>query len=225
MYCLHTLSQAAHNFSPARATIECTVTRFVRQNERVPMAEFAPHLETADPVAAERMRTLETIEQRLLWLSTLIIHHANSVRSAPPRPRRASSLLRLGRLDHDRASLFPFSASGDRAAIAARLAGLSRRPVLAWPPSPGIPDPIAQLCARRLPQPHQRPRPRRLLDRLGRPRRQPRPSPPWRIPTPTAISMASPHRFIALVGHRAELDEGNVWEAILDTNTPRRATS
>ncbi len=27
----------------------------------------------------------------------------------------------------------------------------------------------------------------------------------------------APHRFIALVGD-AELDEGNVWEAILDTN-------
>ena len=42
-------------------------------------------------MAAERIRTLETIEQRLLWLSTLIIHHANNVRPNPPRPDRRAS--------------------------------------------------------------------------------------------------------------------------------------
>jgi len=35
----------------------------------------------ADTTAARRLKTLEAIQQRVLWLSTLIMHHANHVRS------------------------------------------------------------------------------------------------------------------------------------------------
>ena len=69
-----------------------------------------------------------------------------------------------------------------------------------------------------VPEPHEGPGRRRLLDRLGRARRR-RPAvrrggAPLRR-RPLRLDAAPPARFIALVGD-AELDEGNVWEAIAD---------
>ena len=66
-----------------------------------------------------------------------------------------------------------------------------------------------------LPVAHQGPRPGRLLDRLGRPRRG-RAAVRGRGPSLRRRCTSAPRpagRFVALIGD-AELDEGNVWEAI-----------
>ena len=54
-------------------------------------------------ICSDPTDTLREIEQRVLWLSTAMIHHANRVRPNPVRVegRRPSGVLRVDGLDHD----------------------------------------------------------------------------------------------------------------------------
>ena len=134
--------------------------------------------------------------------------------------RRPPGLERLGRLDPDRA-LLPLAARGrPRRDQAARLAGLPLAPVPAGQPRRVDADAAARVRrAPVVPVPDQGPGPGRLLDGLGRARapsrRCSRPSPTATCGSTSAKRIASQpeRRFVALVGD-AELDEGNVWEAI-----------
>ena len=125
-------------------------------------------------VAADELAALESIQRRVLWLATNMIHHANHVRpnldgSKIGGHQASSSSVDL---DPDRALLPRARSRRPRRRQAARLAGLPRRPVPARQPAQEVPDRAA------LPQGHpgvpqqvEGPRPDRLLDRLGRARR------------------------------------------------------
>ena len=185
------------------------------------MAEFAPHHETTDPVAAERIRTLETIEQRLLWLSTLIIHHANNVRPNPAKAKIGGHQASCASVVSIMTALyFHFLQAGDRVAIKPHASPVYH---------------AVQYLLGRLPQEYLT----QLRSYGGLQAYPSRTKDPDRVDFSTgsvglgAVAPAfaalahtyadrhfdgvAPHRFIALVGD-AELDEGNVWEAILDTN-------
>ena len=85
--------------------------------------ESAPDQDTtgsisAAPVSAERLQALEQIQERLLWLSTLMIHHANNVRPNPEGAKvgghQASSASVVSILT---ALYFHFLQAGDRVSI------------------------------------------------------------------------------------------------------------
>src|SRR5918997_4448333 len=69
-------------------------------------------------ISPEDLATLEAIERRLLWLSTLIIHHANNVRPNPEKSKvgghQASSASVVTLLT---ALYFHFLRAGDRVSI------------------------------------------------------------------------------------------------------------
>ena len=131
--------------------------------------------EASEPdIRDDELAVLESIQRRVLWLATAIIHHANHVRPNPDGIKvgghQASSASVVSILT---ALYFQLPAGRrPRGGQAARLAGLPRRPVPARQPAARVPDHAARV--RRpagLPEPHQGPGPGRLLDRLGRPRR------------------------------------------------------
>ena len=122
----------------------------------------------------ETLATLESIERRLLWLSTQIIHHANNVRPNPDKSKvgghQASSASVA--TDPHRALLSIPAPRRPRLDQTARLARLPRRAIPARPPRPLVPDDAARV--RRpagLSVAHQGPGSGRFLDRLGRARR------------------------------------------------------
>lgn len=70
-------------------------------------------------LSPEQMSTLQEIERRVLWLSTLIVHHANNVRENPDKPTKvgghqASSASVVSILT---ALYFHFMQAGDRVSI------------------------------------------------------------------------------------------------------------
>ena len=174
------------------------------------------------PTAAE-LAALGEVERRVLWLATRIVDHANRERR-PPRPaegRRPPGVLGLDG-QHDDGALVLGPGADDRVSVKPHAS-----PVL---------HAISYLLGR-LEQPQLKtlrefgglqaypsrtkdPFPRRLLDRLGRPRAPPRRCSARWPPATSRRTSAAPRRgrFISLLGD-AELDEGNVWEAILDPAT------
>lgn len=184
------------------------------------MAQLTPSQYT-DPLASESIHTLETIQQRVLWLATNIIHHANNVRPNPSKAKigghQASSASVVSIMT---ALYFRFLQPGDRVAIKPH----------ASPVYHAIQYLLGRLPAERLTQ---------LRSYGGLQAYPSRTKDPDYVDFSTgsvglgAVAPAfaalahtyathhfdnvAPHRFIALVGD-AELDEGNVWEAILDTN-------
>ncbi len=121
-----------HNF---RSTIGTTV-----QSPR--MSDILASRREALPPSDE-LEALESVERRVLWLATNIIHHANHVRPKDDdaEGRRPPGLVGLDGLDPDRA-LLPDLAAGGRPRLgqAARLAGPARDPVPARPARPNVPD-------------------------------------------------------------------------------------
>ena len=169
---------------------------------------------------APELATLEEIQRRVLWLAVRMVDHAN--RERPPGEikvggHQASSASMVGIMT---ALWFGhLGRSRQGRGEAARLARVPRHQVPDRRARPLVPHPAAR--ARRaagVPEPDQGPRRVRLLDRVGRPRRR-RPAVRRRRPPlprrPLRRGRDPPARFIALAGD-AELDEGNVWEAITD---------
>ena len=132
--------------------------------------------------------------------------------------RRSPGLVGVDRHDHDGALLRRPARRGPGLGEAARSAGAPGDQLPARSARPRVPDRAAELRrAAELPQQDQGSRPGRLLDRVGRDRRDGDRS-GARCPTATSAATSTtdrPGRHIALVGD-AELDEGAAWEAIID---------
>src|SRR3954454_14705407 len=185
------------------------------------MAQFVPLQETAKPLSADYIQALEAIQQRVLRLSTQIVHHANNVRPNPYKSKvgghQASSASVVSIMT---ALYFHFLKEGDRVAVKPH----------ASPVFHAIQYLLGQLPQEYLTQ----------LRSFGGlqvyPRRTKDPdkvdfstgsvglgavAPAFAALAHTSASHhfedVAPHRFVALLGD-AELDEGNVWEAILDPN-------
>jgi len=168
-------------------------------------------------VSEEELATLESIQRRVLWLSTLIIHHANNVRPNPDKNKvgghQASSASMVSILT---ALYFHFLRSGDRVAVKPHaspayhaiqylLGNLEQhyltelrafKGLQAYPSRTKDPDPVdfstgsvglGVTAPAFAALAH-----RYALDQFGQ---------------------VNSRRFIALAGD-AELDEGSVWEAV-----------
>lgn len=171
------------------------------------------------PVSPETVALLETIQQRVLWLATMIIHHANNVRPNPDGVKvgghQASSASTVSILT---ALYFHFLQPGDRIAIKPH----------ASPVFHAIQYLLGQLSAEYLTTLRQ------YKGLQAYPSRSKDPDPVdfstgsvgLGVVAPAFAALAQKYslahfgsvtskRFIALVGD-AEMDEGNVWEAVLD---------
>ncbi|MCC6792590.1 MAG: pyruvate dehydrogenase [Thermomicrobiales bacterium] len=183
------------------------------------MASTAPRASEEPAISPEDLAVLQQIEQRVLWLSTLMIHHANNVRPNPEKSKvgghQASSasvvsiitslyfhFLRSG----DRVSIKPHASPAYHAAqfLLGRLDG-KYLPTLreygglqAYPSRTKDPDPVDFSTG---------------SVGLG-------------AVAPVFAALASKYnelhfgqvtsnRFISLIGD-AELDEGNVWETVAE---------
>ena len=170
-------------------------------------------------VSSEKLTTMEAIQQRLLWLSTMIIHHANNVRPNPDGTKvgghQASSASVVSILT---ALYFHFLEAGDRVSIKPHAAPVFHS---------------IQYLLNRLP--------RNYLTELrsyGGLQAYPSRTKDYAeidfstgsvglgavAPAFAALTQqyarhhfgdVTAQRYIALIGD-AELDEGNVWEALLD---------
>ena len=197
------------------------------------MAEFAPsqeqeivnvrdlNLHDSTLRDGDYLQTLEVIQRRVLWLSAQIVHHANSVRPNPDKSKvgghQASSASVVSIMT---ALYFHFLKHGDRVAVKPH----------ASPVFHAIQYLLGQLPEKYLTQ---------LRSYGGLQAYPSRTKDPDQVDFSTgsvglgAVAPAfaalahtyathhfeevAPRRFVALVGD-AELDEGNVWEAILDPN-------
>lgn len=186
--------------------------------------ETTPPLPTATlpappPLDAERLATLDEVQRRVLWLATLIVHHANHVRPNPDGTKvgghQASSASMVTILT---ALYFHFLQQGDRVSVKPH----------ASPAYHAVQYLLGNL-------------PREYLTTLraygGLQAYPSRTKDPVRVDFSTgsvglgAVAPAfgalahryvhahgrtpTSRRFVALMGD-AELDEGNIWEAILD---------
>ncbi len=173
----------------------------------------------SSPLSPESLALLETVQQRVLWLATMIIHHANNVRPNPDGTKvgghQASSASTVTILT---ALYFHFLQEGDRIAIKPH----------ASPVFHAIQYLLGQLPAEYLPTLRQ------YKGLQAYPSRSKDPDPVdfstgsvgLGVVAPAFAALAQKYalahfgsvtskRFIALVGD-AEMDEGNVWEAVLD---------
>jgi pyruvate dehydrogenase E1 component len=188
--------------------------------EITPIQE-APFQAESSPQSAEYIATLEAVQARVLWLATQIVHHANNVRSNPDKSKigghQASSASVVSIMT---ALYFHFLKYGDRVSVKPH----------ASPVFHAIQYLLGQLPQEYLTE----------LRNFGGLQAYPsRTKDPDQVDFSTgsvglgAVAPAfaalahtyathhfegvNTHRFIALLGD-AELDEGNVWEAILDPN-------
>ena len=184
-----------------------------------------PRVTSTTTPSAVDLRTLEAVQDRVLWLATSIVHHANRVRKTAVgrEGRRPPGVVGVDGLDHDRALLraparAPTACRSSRTpspvlhAIEYLLGQLDRR---------YLTDAARVRRAAELSEPPEGPGAGRLLDRLGRHRRdradlERARAPLRRRPLRRA---AQGGRQVALVGD-AELDEGACWEAIVDPVVP-----
>ena len=173
----------------------------------------------SSPLSPESLALLETVQQRVLWLATMIIHHANNVRPNPDGTKvgghQASSASTVSILT---ALYFHFLQHGDRIAIKPH----------ASPIFHAIQYLLGQLPAEYLPTLRQ------YKGLQAYPSRSKDPDPVdfstgsvgLGVVAPAFAALAQKYalahfgsvtskRFIALVGD-AEMDEGNIWEAVLD---------
>ena len=172
--------------------------------------------------------TLDAIANRILWLAVRMIHEANHVRPSTDGLKvgghQASSASVVSILT---ALYFRWLRAGDLVAVKPH----------ASPAYHALQYLLGNLDAAMLtrlrafgglqsyPSRTKDPDPRRLLDRLGRARRRRaavrRPGRPLpAAPLPRVDASQPARRFVAIVGD-AELDEGNVWEAILEEGAGR----
>ena len=140
-----------------------------------PDHDAADDIQRGRPSPAEiDLQTLKRVQRRVLWLATSIVHHANRVPREPLRRegRRPPGVERVDGVADDRAVLRVLRGARPRERQAAREPGPARHQPPARPARPPLPDDAARV--RRpavLPEPHEGPRPGRLLHRLRRPRR------------------------------------------------------
>lgn len=171
------------------------------------------------PISKELLETLDTIQQRVLWLATLIIHYANNLRPSPDQAKvgghQASSASMVSIMT---ALYFHFLQAGDRVSVKPH----------ASPVFHAIQYLLGQLPKKYL----------TMFRSFGGLQAY-----PSRTKDPDAVDFStgsvglgavapafgalahryalshfghvSSHRFVGVIGD-AELDEGNVWEAILD---------
>ena len=177
-------------------------------------------MENSDqPISRELLETLDTIQQRVLWLATAIIHHANSLRPSSDQTKvgghQASSASMVSIMT---ALYFHFLQAGDRVSVKPH----------ASPVFHAIQYLLGQLPKKYLTM-------FRSFEGLQ--------AYPSRTKDPDTVDFStgsvglgavapafgalahryvlshfghvSSHRFVGVIGD-AELDEGNVWEAILD---------
>src|SRR6478736_8218595 len=82
------------------------------------MTATSSSADTHAPIAGDNSETLQEIEQRVLWLSTAMIHHANNVRPSTEKSKvgghQASSASVVSIIT---ALYFQFLKSGDRVSI------------------------------------------------------------------------------------------------------------
>jgi pyruvate dehydrogenase E1 component len=178
-------------------------------------------LTTTDPVGSGRRDALETIQNRVLWLSTNIIHHANKVRPNPTGVKvgghEASSASVVSLMT---ALFFDFMRSGDRIAVkphaspvlhaihyllgnldAQYLTGLRQHHGLqAYPSRTKDPDPI-DFSTGSVGLGSVAPNFAALVDRFVQAR--------------FGLRDGPQRRYISLLGD-AELDEGSIWEAVAE---------
>ena len=170
----------------------------------------------------DKLACLNALERKVLWLSTWMIHNANHLRPEPRRAqgRRPPGVERLGR-DADDGALFPRAAAGGPGrGEAARSAGVSRDPISARPPDPRQAGTVSRAG-------------RRAILSLAHQGRRHVDFSTGSVGLGVGITLFAsivqdyvrlkelvptdepPGRMIALMGD-AELDEGNVFEALLE---------
>src|SRR6476660_9786093 len=179
----------------------------------------ALHPEPTIEIPTDELAALKEIERRILWLSTLMIHHANNVRPSLEKSKVGGHQASSASVSSIITALyFHFLRAGDRVSIkphaspiyhAAQylLGNLDRKYLTtlreykglqAYPSRTKDPDPIDFSTG---------------SVGLG-------------AVAPTFAALANryasehfvdvaPRRFVSLIGD-AELDEGNIWEAIID---------
>ena len=173
--------------------------------------------------AAAETDVLDTIQQRVLWLATRIVDAAN-------HDRDTGDGVKVGGHQASSASLvtvmtalyfaYPGRA-GQGQREAARLPGLPRHPVPARQPGPRLPD---RRCARSAGCSPTRagPRTRTAVDfstgSVGLGAAAPLFAAAARRYVDAHFGARPRSRFVALIGD-AELDEGNIWEAVADPAT------
>ena len=172
-----------------------------------------------EPISAERIETLEEIQRRILWLATLMIHHANHVRPSSDDVKvgghQASSASVVSIMT---ALYFDFLRSGDRVSIKPHASPvfhaiqylLGQLPaeyltmfrsyggLQAYPSRTKDPD-IVDFSTGSVGLGAVAPAFGALAHRYAQ----------------SHFGDVSSRRFVGLIGD-AELDEGNVWEAILE---------
>ena len=192
-------------------------------NERIRHEqEFAPAVASvgdAPALSPEEYRVLDAIQRRVLWLSTMMIHHANNVRSNPGDLKvgghQASSASVVSILT---ALYFHYLDAGDRVSIKPHaspvyhaiqylLGNLDQRSLLtlrafnglqAYPSRTKDPDPV-DFSTGSVGVGAVAPAFAAVAHRYAH----------------KHFGQVTSHRFVAVIGD-AELDEGNVWEAIID---------
>ena len=170
-------------------------------------------------LSPEEYRVLDAIQRRVLWLSTMMIHHANNVRSNPGDLKvgghQASSASVVSILT---ALYFHYLDAGDRVSIKPHaspayhaiqylLGNLDQRSLLtlrafnglqAYPSRTKDPDPV-DFSTGSVGVGAVAPAFAAVAHRYAH----------------KHFGQVTSHRFVAVIGD-AELDEGNVWEAIID---------
>ena len=172
--------------------------------------------------ATTDIEALKTLDERLRWLSAWTIHHANHIRDSDDGLKVGGHQASCASMTAIMAALY-FHALGpnDRVAVKPHAGPVLHaiHYLLGIAVARGARE-FPRLRRRAiLSQPDQGQDPGRFLDRLGRPRRRDhRSSPAWcRIISPRTAGSTKQDRgrFVALIGD-AELDEGNIYEAIIE---------
>ncbi|MCB0165285.1 MAG: pyruvate dehydrogenase, partial [Anaerolineae bacterium] len=182
-------------------------------------ADISPAALVRETISANQLEALETIQRRILWLATLIIHHANHVRPNPDDSKvgghQASSASMVSIMT---ALYFHFLRAGDRVSVKPHASPVFH---------------AIQYLLGQLPQEYLTTL-RAYKGLQAYPSRTKDPdyvdfstgsvglgavAPAFAAVThryaQTHFGQVTSRRFVAIMGD-AELDEGNVWEAILE---------
>ena len=187
------------------------------------LTENAPVATIEYPETA--LKALEAVQDRVLWLATSIIHHANRVRQTPSGVKvgghQASSASVVSIMT---ALWFEYLRAQDRVSVKPHASPvLHAIEYLLGHARPAVPDDAAgDGRPAELPEPARRTR-SRLTSRPARWGSARPPRSGARSPTatwPATSTCPRGGRQVALLGD-AELDEGACWEAIVDPVTPR----
>ena len=185
------------------------------------MAEVIAVQERIAPPSAGYIEALEDVQQRVLWLCTNIVHHANNVRPNPDKSKigghQASSASVVSIMT---ALYFHFLREGDRVAVKPHASPVFHAIQYLLGQLP--PEYLTQLRSFGGLQAY----PSRTKDHdqvdfstgsVGLGAVAPAFAAHAHTYATHHFDNVAPRRYVALLGD-AELDEGNVWEAILDPN-------